>query len=192
MLSIFKESLIDFRLSSVLASLALTTTLNSLFFFTVPLFTTAVNVIFSSLFVLLTTPAFERILLLLDLHSISTLFFSSLVGNFILSTTELRLPSNFKSFSEISTSSSSVNSLALTVTTKSFVSLASPFDKVAVKVITASPSVAFGLVTLPVLFTIFTLVDFQAISTPFSPLIGKFKSPITLFKSPKSNLTFSF
>ncbi len=85
-----------------------------------------------------------------------------------------------------------MNSLALTVTTKSFVSLASPFDKIAVKVITASPSVAFGLVTLPALFIIFTLVDFQAISTPFSPLTGKFKSPIILFKSPKFNLAFSF
>ncbi len=38
MLSIFKESLINFRLSSVVASLALTTTLNSLFFFTFPFF----------------------------------------------------------------------------------------------------------------------------------------------------------
>ncbi|EPS51507.1 hypothetical protein CFSAN002368_12858 [Clostridium botulinum A1 str. CFSAN002368] len=75
MLSIFKESLINFKVSSVLTSLALTIILNSLFFFTVPFFNTAVKVIFSSLFALLTTPVFERILLLLDLHSILTLFF---------------------------------------------------------------------------------------------------------------------
>jgi hypothetical protein len=65
----------------------------------------------------------------------------------------------------------------MTDTVNTLVSLAVPFDIVAVKVTSV---VLAGLVTTPVVLTMLGLLETQVIVDPFDPLVGNPRFPVTL------------